>query len=202
MPKICLYKNVMHEIGVDPLPHIEVIAHHLAYTNRYNGAVGTYSVAQHSVLCADGVKAPFKLAALLHDAPEAVYGDISSPIKWAIASGGLAELEKFYHDQLDATYGIETRCPEVKDVDLRMLITEAKSFGMPLEHFPSMQPFGFKVTPWTPEVAKAEFISTFYRLLASHQDYLDQVMGDRLYQTRLAKQASRDVPYGDQDGTL
>lgn len=170
MPTICLHKNVMHEIGVDPLPPIEIIAHHLAYTNRYNGAVGTYSVAQHSVLCAAWVEAPFKLAALLHDVPEAIYGDISSPIKWAIASRELALLEKFYHDQLDDKYGIETRFPEVKVVDLRMLVTEAKSFGMPLEHFPNVQPFDFKVTPWTPEVAKAEFISTFYRLLDSQID--------------------------------
>lgn len=166
MPSICLYKNVMHRIGLDPLPPIEVIAHHLAYVNRYNGAVGAYSVAQHCVLCAHAAPAGHKLAALLHDAPEAIYGDISSPIKRMIDSSGLAELENYYHDLLDAKYGIETRGAAVQDVDLRMLITEAKAFGMPLEHFPNMQPYsGIHVTPWTPEYAKKAFIETYYRLL-------------------------------------
>jgi len=155
----------MHDIGVDPLPVLEVIAHHLAYINRYNGAVGTYSVAQHCVLCSWVADSEFALSALLHDAPEAVYGDISSPVKHTINSASLGELEDFYHDQLDAKYGVETRCPEVKDIDLRMLLTEAKSFGMPLEHFPSVQPYPVRITPWTPEYAKQAFIDRYYRLL-------------------------------------
>ena len=73
---------------------IEDIAHGLARVARWNGqTVGAYafSVAQHSLLVADIVEAlkpefskAFRLAALLHDAPEYVIGDLISPFKAAI----------------------------------------------------------------------------------------------------------------------
>ncbi len=79
---------------LDPSPldvEIEDVAHGLARVARWNGqTVGThaYSVAQHSLLVEDlvGRLAPkteprWRLAALLHDAPEYVIGDIISPFK-------------------------------------------------------------------------------------------------------------------------
>ncbi|MFV0295084.1 MAG: YfbR-like 5'-deoxynucleotidase [Hyphomicrobiaceae bacterium] len=73
---------------------IEDIAHGLARVARWNGqTIGehAFSVAQHSVLVDDIVAkiAPNQLAvirqaALLHDAPEYVVGDLISPFKAAI----------------------------------------------------------------------------------------------------------------------
>jgi uncharacterized protein len=73
---------------------IEDIAHGLARVARWNGqTVGdhAFSVAQHCVLVEDlaSVLAPewpasWRLAALLHDAPEYVVGDLISPFKAAI----------------------------------------------------------------------------------------------------------------------
>jgi hypothetical protein len=85
---------------LDPTPvdiEIEDIAHGLAFVARWNGqTVGDwpYSVAEHSLLveeifariCADA-PARWRLAALLHDAPEYVIGDMISPVKAAVGPG-------------------------------------------------------------------------------------------------------------------
>jgi len=82
---------------LDPSPldiEIEDIAHGLARVARWNGqTVGdhAFSVAQHSLLVTDlvqalrpGWDAPALRAALLHDAPEYVIGDMISPFKAAL----------------------------------------------------------------------------------------------------------------------
>lgn len=85
---------------LDPTPmDIEIIdiAHGLAFVARWNGqTMGdyAYSVAEHSLLverlfCRISPNAPtkWKLAALLHDAPEYVIGDMISPVKSAVGAG-------------------------------------------------------------------------------------------------------------------
>ena len=82
---------------LDPTPvdiEIEDIAHGLAFVARWNGQTAgdfAYSVAEHSLLGEElfgriAPKAPIKwrLAALLHDAPEYVIGDMISPVKSAV----------------------------------------------------------------------------------------------------------------------
>jgi 5'-deoxynucleotidase YfbR-like HD superfamily hydrolase len=82
---------------LDPSPldiEIEDIAHGLARVARWNGqTVGEhpYSVAEHSLLVErlvgmfrPAAKAADRLAALLHDAPEYVIGDMISPFKAAL----------------------------------------------------------------------------------------------------------------------
>ncbi len=85
---------------LDPTPvdiEIEDIAHGLAFVARWNGQTQgdfAYSVAEHSLLVEQIYarlcpKAPVKwqLAALLHDAPEYVIGDMISPVKAAVGPG-------------------------------------------------------------------------------------------------------------------
>lgn len=82
---------------LDPTPmdiEVEDIAHGLAFVARWNGQTQgdfAYSVAEHSLLVETlfarmQPKAPVKwrLAALLHDAPEYVIGDMISPVKAAV----------------------------------------------------------------------------------------------------------------------
>lgn len=82
---------------LDPTPvdiEIEDIAHGLAFVARWNGQTQgdyAYSVAEHSLLVEELFRrivpnAPVKwqLAALLHDAPEYVIGDMISPVKAAV----------------------------------------------------------------------------------------------------------------------
>jgi uncharacterized protein len=82
---------------LDPSPldvEIEDIAHGLAFVARWNGqTAGDYpfSVAEHSLIVEEFyrrlVPRPeprWRLAALLHDAPEYVIGDMISPVKDAV----------------------------------------------------------------------------------------------------------------------
>jgi uncharacterized protein len=82
---------------LDPSPldiEIEDIAHGLARVARWNGQTKgdhAFSVAQHCVLVTDifthinpDATPSQKLAALLHDAPEYVVGDMISPFKSAL----------------------------------------------------------------------------------------------------------------------
>lgn len=63
------------------------IAHHLGFLNRWTGARRRQiSVLEHSLRCGEIAPADLRLEALLHDAHEAYTGDISSPIKNAIAA--------------------------------------------------------------------------------------------------------------------
>lgn len=84
---------------LDPTPlDIEItdIAHGLAFVARWNGQTQgdwPYSVAEHSLLVEDiltrlhpGIESRWRLAALLHDAPEYVIGDMISPVKAALGS--------------------------------------------------------------------------------------------------------------------
>lgn len=65
---------------------IEDIAHALSHLCRFGGHTQRfYSVAEHSIRCADYLSGrAVKLAALLHDASEAYLVDIPAPIKSAL----------------------------------------------------------------------------------------------------------------------
>jgi len=85
---------------LDPTPmdiEIEDIAHGLAFVARWNGQTQgefAYSVAEHSLLVEglfsrmEGNPEPkWQMAALLHDAPEYVIGDMISPVKSSVGDG-------------------------------------------------------------------------------------------------------------------
>jgi len=82
---------------LDPSPfdvEIEDIAHGLSRVARWNGQTSgawSFSVAQHCLLVENlvgrlktGVPRQLRLAALLHDAPEYVIGDLITPFKAAV----------------------------------------------------------------------------------------------------------------------
>jgi len=109
---------------LDPSPldiEIEDIAHGLARVARWNGQTAgehPLSVAQHSLL----VEAIFArqnpeanpgqlLAALLHDAPEYVIGDMISPFK-AVVGGGYKEVEARLHRAIHLRFSLPPILPE------------------------------------------------------------------------------------------
>ncbi|SPJ26984.1 HD domain-containing protein [Falsiruegeria mediterranea] len=108
---------------LDPTPvdiEIEDIAHGLAFVARWNGqTIGdfAYSVAEHSLLVEElfgriAPKAPIKwrLAALLHDAPEYVIGDMISPVKAAVGSG-YGELDDRLTAAIHIRFGLPAKIP-------------------------------------------------------------------------------------------
>jgi len=112
---------------LDPTPlDIEVsdLARGLAFVARWNGQTEgdyAYSVAEHSLLVEhlfnrmnpyDGPK--WRLAALLHDGPEYVIGDMISPVKAAIGPG-YAELDSRLTAAIHLRFGLPASLPaEVK----------------------------------------------------------------------------------------
>lgn len=159
---IILNDGTPHEFRKSFVPDIEVIAHALSYINRFTGNVGQYSVAQHCVLVAMMLPKELKLSGLLHDATEAYLGDVSAPLKRLLPD--YKNIEQYYHSVIDLHYGVETEHPTIKEYDLRMLIAEAKHFGLPLEHFPDVEPLYTTLEVWKPECAKEAFLAMYYNL--------------------------------------
>ena len=177
---------------LDPTPmdiEIEDIAHGLAFVARWNGqTMGefAYSVAEHSVLVerlysAANPNAPVKwqLAALLHDAPEYVIGDMISPVKNAVGPG-YAELDDRLTAAIHLRFGLPAAIPvavkkQIKKADKLSAWLEAtqiagfsieesnKFFGAPRESVPLSE----KLLPRPPMVVKAEFLSRFNALSAA-----------------------------------
>lgn len=109
---------------LDPTPvDIEVsdIAHGLAFVARWNGQTygdHPYSVAEHSLLVeeifgriAPNSPAKWRLAALLHDAPEYVIGDMISPVKAAVGLG-YGELEARLTAAIHTRFGLPATLPD------------------------------------------------------------------------------------------
>ncbi len=109
---------------LDPTPldiEIDDIAHGLAFVARWNGqTIGdfAYSVAEHSLLVEalfrridPNAPAKWCLAALLHDAPEYVIGDMISPVKTAVGPG-YAELDDRLSAAVHLRFGLPAEIPK------------------------------------------------------------------------------------------
>ena len=116
---------------LDPSPldvEIEDIAHGLAFVARWNGQTFgefPYSVAEHSLLvervyCEISPNAPIKwrLAALLHDAPEYVIGDMISPVKAAVGPGYKA-MDSRLMEAVHIRFGIPAEIPKAVKTQIK-----------------------------------------------------------------------------------
>ena len=108
---------------LDPTPmdiEIEDIAHGLAFQARWNGQTRgdfPYSVAEHSLLVEEiftrsnpALPVKWRLAALLHDAPEYVIGDMISPVKASVGPG-YEELDDRLMAAIHLRYGLPITVP-------------------------------------------------------------------------------------------
>lgn len=108
---------------LDPTPmdiEIEDIAHGLSFVARWNGQTHgdfAYSVAEHSLLVeqifmriAPKASAKERLAALLHDAPEYVIGDMISPVKAAVGPG-YEDLDARLTAAIHLRFGLPAKLP-------------------------------------------------------------------------------------------
>ena len=109
---------------LDPTPmdiEVEDIAHGLAFVARWNGQTRgdwPYSVAEHSLLVEQifsrlGDQPPkWCLAALLHDAPDYVIGDMISPVKAAVGPS-YGELDLRLTAAVHLRFGLPASLPVV-----------------------------------------------------------------------------------------
>src|SRR6188472_378422 len=116
---------------LDPSPldvEVEDIAHGLAFVARWNGQTRgehPYSVAEHSLLVEElyGRIVPrpdpkWRLAALLHDAPEYVIGDMISPVKAAVGPG-YALLDARLARAVHIRFGLPADLPKAVKVQIK-----------------------------------------------------------------------------------
>jgi 5'-deoxynucleotidase YfbR-like HD superfamily hydrolase len=126
---------------LDPTPvdiEIEDIAHGLAFVARWNGqTIGdhAYSVAEHSLLVetlfsriAPAAPTKWRLAALLHDAPEYVIGDMISPVKAAVGPNYSA-----LDDRLTAAIHLRFGLPAQIPIKIKRQIKSADKISAWLE---------------------------------------------------------------------
>lgn len=136
---------------LDPTPvdiEIEDIAHGLAFVARWNGQTHgdyAYSVAEHSLLVetlfsrvSPNSSAKWRLAALLHDAPEYVIGDMISPVKAAVGPGYGA-----LDDRLAAAVHIRFGLPAAVPAQIKKQIKKADKISAWME---ATQIAGFSIT--------------------------------------------------------
>ena len=116
---------------LDPSPldiEISDIAHGLARVARWNGQTGgehAFSVAQHSLLVeaiyrelAPQATPGERLAALLHDAPEYVIGDMISPFK-AVMGGSYKECEQRLQRAIHLRFSLPAETPAGLKKDIK-----------------------------------------------------------------------------------
>ena len=122
---------------------IEDIVHGLARVSRWNGQTKgkiPISVAEHSLLVerlftmnAPRMDTRWRLAALLHDAPEYVIGDMITPFKNAL--GGIyREIEQRLEEAVHIRFGLPPTLPEnvaraIKRADRMAAWIEATQFA-------------------------------------------------------------------------
>jgi len=174
---------------LDPTPvdiEIEDIAHGLSFVARWNGqTVGdfAYSVAEHSLLVETlysrlnpNASPKWKLAALLHDAPEYVIGDMISPVKAAVGPG-YEELDQRLTAAIHIRFGLPASVPtqvkkKIKKADKISAwmeaiqiagFTEAEAnrfFGKPAPDLIS----GLDICLRPPVVVRANYLERFFEL--------------------------------------
>ncbi len=176
---------------LDPTPmdiEIEDIAHGLAFVARWNGQTRgdyAYSVAEHSLLVEEifsrlqpSAPQKWRLAALLHDAPEYVIGDMISPVKAAIGPGYEA-LDVRLTAAIHLRFGLPATLPktikqQIKKADRISAWTEAvqiagfteteatKFFGRPIAEVMD----GLEISLRSPAQVRADFTLRHAQLLA------------------------------------
>jgi 5'-deoxynucleotidase YfbR-like HD superfamily hydrolase len=175
---------------LDPSPldvEIEDIAHGLARVARWNGQTlgeHAFSVAQHSLVVEEiaahlrpGLEPRWRLAALLHDAPEYVIGDMISPFKAALGFD-----YKRFEARLEAAVHLRFGLPAQTPPEIGDLIKTADRACAGLEAVqlagfkpdealrlfgPAPDGFPHRIEVLSPGAAQARYLERFHLLMTS-----------------------------------
>lgn len=137
---------------------IEDIAHALSNLCRFTGHTKEfYSVAQHCVQVSY-YSTSNPLAGLLHDAGEAYFNDMSSPVKHSGYMDVYAASERDAQLRVYNKFGLEmTEFADVKNADQMAYLVEKANL---------MQPFKLNdLVCWNPKEAEAFYLARFKELI-------------------------------------
>jgi uncharacterized protein len=151
-------------------PSIADIAHGLSHICRFTGHVKQfYSVAEHSVHVSRIVPPELALAGLMHDASEALLGDVSAPLKALLPD--YKRLEARVEAVVFERYGIEFNSDIkriIKRADLVLLATEQRDLMPPCderwESLLGIEPLAQRITPMAPPHARLAFMLRYKEL--------------------------------------
>jgi len=140
------------------------IAHALSQMCRFTGhSDKPYSVSEHCCHCRDIAAEPFRLEALLHDAPEAYYGDLNRPMKRLLGVNAKAHMDNIDRVVRSALGLLPLLPPEVREIDNRLLMTEKVCLLKNTIKWPDIAepyPAGFAIIKcWSPHRAECEFLA-------------------------------------------
>jgi len=179
---------------LDPSPldiEIEDIAHGLARVARWNGQTTgehAFSVAQHCVVVEEiaahiqpDLEPRWRLAALLHDAPEYVIGDMISPFKAALGVD-YRNFEDRLESAIHLRFGLPAKTPPmikklIKQADRACAFFEAVQLAgfvhdEALELFGAPPPgYSLRIEPLAPGPAQARYVHR-YEVLSEAAGYL------------------------------
>lgn len=149
------------------------IAHALSITNRYGGHTWwPYSVAQHSLIGSIYIEPEYALEFLLHDAPEAYYGDLPKPLKNYLGEKWDRMARKIDR-VVRSALGLPQEIPkEIKPYDDAMLILERKyllrrgTHGVPwdVDTVEGLPTIISDVAPMSSDMAEKAFIKKWKEL--------------------------------------
>jgi hypothetical protein len=143
---------------------IRSIAVALSNQCRYVGQIEEfYSVAQHSVAVSYMVPEEDALAALMHDAPEAVLHDVNSPLKRRLSE--YRDLERQAERAIFSRFGLPLELtPNIHMADQIMLATETRDLRPRNTHTYAVQPHRDRVVPLPAREARALFMLRYMSL--------------------------------------
>jgi hypothetical protein len=139
---------------------IRDIALGLARMTRYNGqylqSVPFYSVAEHCTLGSYVAPPPHRLAFHVHDAAEALIGDVTTPLKHQL--GEYKAIERQVEDALRLKFAWpDWHNATVKEIDLRMLVAERQQLvnhmNIPWSDCEGIEPAPVHFNCWLPTAA-------------------------------------------------
>lgn len=149
---------------------IETIAHALSNLCRFTGHTSEfYSVAQHCYHASFLVPAEYAMETLLHDASEALVGDVATPLKRQLPNYEKIEsdVQAAIAEQFNLTLPFSTYTHRADQI---MLATEKRDLMPPTydDWFAGTDivPLPQRICPCPPNVAKRMFLERYYYLVA------------------------------------
>ena len=165
---------------------IEDIALGLSRVTRWNGqTIGNhaYSVAQHSILVENlftneypNLQKKWQLAALLHDAPEYVIGDLITPLKYAL-NNSYRDVEDNLMKAIYIRFGLPVKIPKsielkIKRIDKAVAWYEAIAIGgytvneaMQILKKPNLKLLNQTIIPLSPNEIAEKFLKKFNQIM-------------------------------------
>ncbi len=172
-PRILLRSGIYIDLQSPDCSKVKIsdIASGLSRMCRFSGQCDRfYSVAEHSVIASYIAPRKYAFAALMHDAAEALIGDVTSPLKSLLPE--YRKIERLVEASLFASFGVvmdATTHQAVKCADKAMLEAEKRILfpEMPRSQLMSnsIGTASSHIGGWLPDEANRRFLERFYQLM-------------------------------------